>query len=220
MDELELSTLLDPLSSFDSNDPYYMDPQNVLVPATDDDDDLDSDDVLYTDALESSFTDDYDEDDDDDDDDNDPFLDLDDDDDEALKDAQGVQYMESSSTPEPTTPNNQPQQPRSLSSSPLLGTQLVYPPSKQELQQQQLQQQQLQQQQQQQQQQEQQTHHNQYNEKVIRLSECPICHRPNLSRRAQMDIVTHVATCAANDWTTVDRFLMGNFITEQYAQRK
>ncbi|KAI8071282.1 phosphatidylserine decarboxylase-domain-containing protein [Gongronella butleri] len=57
-------------------------------------------------------------------------------------------------------------------------------------------------------------------EKVIRLKECPICHRPNLSRRGQMDIVTHVATCAANDWTTVDRFLMGNFITEQYAQRK
>ncbi|ORX42923.1 hypothetical protein DM01DRAFT_1340909 [Hesseltinella vesiculosa] len=57
-------------------------------------------------------------------------------------------------------------------------------------------------------------------EKLIRLKECPICHRPNLSRRGQMDIVTHVATCAANDWTTVDRFLMGNFITEQYAQRK
>ncbi|KAI8370475.1 phosphatidylserine decarboxylase-domain-containing protein [Radiomyces spectabilis] len=57
-------------------------------------------------------------------------------------------------------------------------------------------------------------------EKVIRIAECPICHRPNLSRRAQMDIVTHVATCAANDWTTVDRFLMGNFLTEAYAQRR
>ncbi|KAF7721781.1 hypothetical protein EC973_004133 [Apophysomyces ossiformis] len=58
------------------------------------------------------------------------------------------------------------------------------------------------------------------NEKVIRLAECPICHRPNLASRAQMDIVTHVATCAANDWTTVDRFLMGNFVTEAYAQRR
>ncbi|KAI8149457.1 phosphatidylserine decarboxylase-domain-containing protein [Fennellomyces sp. T-0311] len=57
-------------------------------------------------------------------------------------------------------------------------------------------------------------------EKVIRLAECPICHRPNLSRRAQMDIVTHVAMCAANDWTTVDRFLMGDFVTEAYAQRR
>lgn len=191
---------MDPLSSVDSNDPHFMDPQDVVVPATDDDDDLDSDDILYTDALESSFTDDYDEEDDDDDD---PFLDLDDDDDEALQEARGIQYMEPSSSPVPTTPIDQPQQPQSLSSSPLSRTQLVYPSSKQE-----------------QQQQQQQSHHNQYNEKVIRLSECPICHRPNLSRRAQMDIVTHVATCAANDWTTVDRFLMGNFITEQYAQRK
>ncbi|KAL7315229.1 phosphatidylserine decarboxylase [Mucor circinelloides] len=57
-------------------------------------------------------------------------------------------------------------------------------------------------------------------EKVIRLNECPICHKPNLSKRGQMDIVTHVATCAANDWTTVDRFLMGNFGSEAQAQRK
>lgn len=57
-------------------------------------------------------------------------------------------------------------------------------------------------------------------EKVIRLTECPICHKPNLGKRGQMDIVTHVATCAANDWTTVDRFLMGNFGTEAQAQRK
>jgi phosphatidylserine decarboxylase len=57
-------------------------------------------------------------------------------------------------------------------------------------------------------------------EKVIRLNECPICHKPNLAKRGQMDIVTHVATCAANDWTTVDRFLMGNFGTEAQAQRK
>lgn len=57
-------------------------------------------------------------------------------------------------------------------------------------------------------------------EKVIRLNECPICHKPNLGKRGQMDIVTHVATCAANDWTTVDRFLMGNFGSEAQAQRK
>lgn len=63
------------------------------------------------------------------------------------------------------------------------------------------------------------THHK-VHEKVIRLNECPICHRPNLSKRGQMDIVTHVATCAANDWTTVDRFLMGNFGSEAQAQRK
>jgi len=57
-------------------------------------------------------------------------------------------------------------------------------------------------------------------EKVIRVTECPVCHRRNLARKRQMDIITHIATCAANDWTTVDRFLMGNFVTEAYAQRK
>lgn len=60
----------------------------------------------------------------------------------------------------------------------------------------------------------------QANEKVIRLAECPICHRPFVSKRAQMDIVTHVATCASHDWTAVDHFLMGNFVTEAYAQRR
>jgi phosphatidylserine decarboxylase len=57
-------------------------------------------------------------------------------------------------------------------------------------------------------------------EKVIRLNECPICHRRNMARKSQMDIITHVATCAAKDWTTVDRFLMGDFLTEAYAQRR
>lgn len=57
-------------------------------------------------------------------------------------------------------------------------------------------------------------------EKVIRLTECPVCHKPNLYRRGQLDIITHVATCAANDWTTVDRFLMGNYGSEAQAQRK
>jgi phosphatidylserine decarboxylase len=57
-------------------------------------------------------------------------------------------------------------------------------------------------------------------EKIIHVKECPICHRPNLNRKSQMDIITHIATCAADDWTTVDKFVMGNFITEAYAQRK
>jgi phosphatidylserine decarboxylase len=61
---------------------------------------------------------------------------------------------------------------------------------------------------------------NHHQEKVIRITQCPICRRKNLGKRGQMDIVTHVATCAANDWTTVDRFLMGNFGSEAQAQRK
>ncbi|KAL1923445.1 uncharacterized protein VTP21DRAFT_8425 [Calcarisporiella thermophila] len=58
-------------------------------------------------------------------------------------------------------------------------------------------------------------------ERVIRVQECPICHKPKLGRRTEMDIVTHVAICASNDWVKgVDQFLLGNFVTEAHAQRK
>ncbi|KAI9032676.1 phosphatidylserine decarboxylase-domain-containing protein [Phycomyces nitens] len=67
---------------------------------------------------------------------------------------------------------------------------------------------------------EQEQEHGVNEEKVIHISKCPICHRPNMSAHGQMDILTHVATCSANDWTSVDRFLMGDFVTEAYAQRK
>ncbi|KAI8081723.1 phosphatidylserine decarboxylase-domain-containing protein [Halteromyces radiatus] len=129
---------------------------------------------------------------------------VDDDDLEALQEAQGIQFMGSSSPTrleisDSSGNTSDAMQPSSLPTSLNTTTQPmpVYPQQKVKT-----------------------TMVHQQHEKVIRLTECPICHRPNLSRRAQMDIVTHVATCAANDWTTVDRFLMGNFITEQYAQRK
>ncbi|KAI8380267.1 phosphatidylserine decarboxylase-domain-containing protein [Blakeslea trispora] len=57
-------------------------------------------------------------------------------------------------------------------------------------------------------------------EKIIQLSECPICHKVNLAKRRQMETMTHVAICAANDWTTVDQFLIGNFGSEAQAQRR
>ncbi|KAI8375333.1 phosphatidylserine decarboxylase-domain-containing protein [Choanephora cucurbitarum] len=57
-------------------------------------------------------------------------------------------------------------------------------------------------------------------EKLIHLTECPICHKTDLTKRMQMDTITHVAICAANDWTTVDQFLIGNFGSEAQAQRR
>ncbi|KAI7872491.1 phosphatidylserine decarboxylase-domain-containing protein [Spinellus fusiger] len=59
-----------------------------------------------------------------------------------------------------------------------------------------------------------------FDEKIIRLAKCPICHRPDISNHQQMDILTHVAICASNDWTTMDRFIMGDFVTEAYAQQR
>jgi phosphatidylserine decarboxylase len=57
-------------------------------------------------------------------------------------------------------------------------------------------------------------------EHVIQISECPLCHQPRLNKRSEMDIVTHLATCASQDWRQVDKLVMGGFVTSSQAQRK
>jgi phosphatidylserine decarboxylase len=57
-------------------------------------------------------------------------------------------------------------------------------------------------------------------ERVINIKTCPLCHRPRLNSKAEMDIVTHLAVCASQDWAKVDRIVVGNFVTASQAQRK
>ncbi|KAI0925468.1 hypothetical protein AcV5_008193 [Taiwanofungus camphoratus] len=57
-------------------------------------------------------------------------------------------------------------------------------------------------------------------ERVINIKTCPLCHRPRLNSKAEVDIVTHIATCASQDWSAVDRIITGNFVTASQAQRK
>lgn len=57
-------------------------------------------------------------------------------------------------------------------------------------------------------------------ERVINVKACPLCHRPRLNKNSEVDIVTHIATCASQDWSTVDRIMVGNFVTASQAQRK
>ncbi len=57
-------------------------------------------------------------------------------------------------------------------------------------------------------------------ERVINVKNCPLCHRPRLNAKAEMDIVTHLAVCASQDWSQVDRIVVGNFVTASQAQRK
>jgi phosphatidylserine decarboxylase len=57
-------------------------------------------------------------------------------------------------------------------------------------------------------------------ERVINVKNCPLCHRPRLNSKADMDIVTHLAVCASSDWATVNRIMVGNFVTASQAQRK
>lgn len=57
-------------------------------------------------------------------------------------------------------------------------------------------------------------------EHVIEIRECPLCHQPRLGKRSDADIITHVATCASQDWRQVDNLVMGGFVTASQAQRK
>jgi phosphatidylserine decarboxylase len=57
-------------------------------------------------------------------------------------------------------------------------------------------------------------------ERVINVKTCPLCHRPRLNSKVEMDIVTHIAVCASQDWNRVDRIVVGNFVTPSQAQRK
>lgn len=57
-------------------------------------------------------------------------------------------------------------------------------------------------------------------EHVVEIRECPICHQPRLNKRKDADIVTHIATCASQDWRQVNSIVMGGFVTASQAQRK
>ncbi|TFK32508.1 phosphatidylserine decarboxylase-domain-containing protein [Crucibulum laeve] len=57
-------------------------------------------------------------------------------------------------------------------------------------------------------------------ERVINVKNCPLCHRPRMNSKAEVDIVTHLAVCASQDWNKVDRIVVGNFVTASQAQRK
>lgn len=57
-------------------------------------------------------------------------------------------------------------------------------------------------------------------EHVIQIKECPICHQPRLHKRSDTDIITHIATCASQDWRQVNNIVMGGFVTSTQAQRK
>jgi len=57
-------------------------------------------------------------------------------------------------------------------------------------------------------------------ERVINIRNCPLCHRPRLNAKAEVDIITHLAVCASGDWGRVDRMITGNYVTANQASRK
>lgn len=57
-------------------------------------------------------------------------------------------------------------------------------------------------------------------ERVVEIRECPICHQPRLKKKSDSDIITHIATCASQDWRQVNHILMAGFVTSSQAGRK
>ncbi|KAF9949267.1 hypothetical protein BGZ65_007452 [Modicella reniformis] len=57
-------------------------------------------------------------------------------------------------------------------------------------------------------------------EHIIRISTCPICQDPSLGQKSETDVITHIAVCSGNDGFNLDKLIMGNFVTEENAQRK
>ncbi|POV99013.1 hypothetical protein PSHT_13728 [Puccinia striiformis] len=61
-------------------------------------------------------------------------------------------------------------------------------------------------------------------EKVVNISCCPICHQEkqtHSSEQNELDMVTHMAVCASQDWSSLQNILSpGNFVTSSQANRK
>ncbi|GAA5879567.1 hypothetical protein JCM16303_003253 [Sporobolomyces ruberrimus] len=57
-------------------------------------------------------------------------------------------------------------------------------------------------------------------ERVINIKSCPLCEKPRLSKKGELDIITHLGICSSTDPGSANRFLVSDFVTASQAQRK
>ena len=62
------------------------------------------------------------------------------------------------------------------------------------------------------------TNDDQQQERMIQLSACPFCNQPRLSKRAELDIVTHLATCASQEWAVNGQLVVDKFVSSNQAE--
>lgn len=56
-------------------------------------------------------------------------------------------------------------------------------------------------------------------EMLINIKTCPLCHK-KLSKKAEVDMVSHLAVCASQDWSSLSSLTVANFVSTSQAQRK
>lgn len=61
--------------------------------------------------------------------------------------------------------------------------------------------------------------HEEQEERLIRVKACPFCGQPRLNKKAEIDIVTHLATCASQSWTR-DLPSMTQFVSSNHARKR
>lgn len=57
-------------------------------------------------------------------------------------------------------------------------------------------------------------------EKIVILSHCPFCMKRWNPIQEEIDVITHLGICSASETSQMDKFVMGGFLTEEYASRK
>lgn len=57
-------------------------------------------------------------------------------------------------------------------------------------------------------------------EKVVILNHCPFCMKHWTTKQEEIDVITHLGICSASETSQMDKFVMGGFLTEEYASRK
>lgn len=57
-------------------------------------------------------------------------------------------------------------------------------------------------------------------EKIVILTHCPFCLRHWAKKHEEIDVITHLGICSVSDTSHMEKFVMGGFLTEEYASRK
>jgi phosphatidylserine decarboxylase len=57
-------------------------------------------------------------------------------------------------------------------------------------------------------------------ERLVNIKECPLCHKPRMNSKAELDIITHMGICSSTDPHAVNRIVVNEFVTASQAHRK